>query len=81
MIKRAHLSFEIAIIAAVLGFTGLLRAIAPIAQVVCILSLAFCGISLLFSLFEEVPTPAVRKLELSEDANPASYQLVLDFGY
>lgn len=81
MIKRARLSFEIAIIAAVLGFTGLLRAAAPIAQVICFLCLAFSAISLLFSLFEEMPDSAMRRLEISDEANTAAYQLVLDFGY
>jgi len=79
MIKRARLSLEIAIVAAVLGFSGLLRATAPIAQIICFLSLAFATISLLFSLFEEA-TESVRKLEISEE-DPAAYQLVLDFGY
>ena len=81
MIKRARLSLVIAIVTAVLGFSGVLRATAPIAQMVCFLSLAFAAISLLFSLFEETTQPAVRQLEISEQPNPAAYQLVLDFGY
>jgi len=81
MLKRACLSLEIAIVAAVLGFSGLLRATAPIAQIICFLSLAFAVVSLLFSLFEEATESTVRKLEISEKVNPAAYQLVLDFSY
>ena len=81
MIKRARLSLEIAIVAAGLGFSGLLRATAPIAQIVCFLSLAFATVSLLFALFEETTVLAVRKVEISEPENLAAYQLVLDFGY
>ena len=81
MLKRARLSLEIAIVAAVLGFSGVLRATAPIAQIICFLSLAFAAVSLLFSLFEETTESAVQKLEITEQLNPAAYQLVLDFGY
>lgn len=53
MLKRAANSVVIALIAAIFGFTGLLQWTADLAQLVCLIFLAICGLSLLFSLFEE----------------------------
>jgi len=58
--------------AAVFGFSGILRGTAPIAQVVFYLSLGFSALSILFSLFEEVTPGTLRKLELAEEPDPAA---------
>ena len=53
MLKRAGICVEIAVVAALLGFTGLLESTAPIAQVVFFACVAFSSLSLLFCLFED----------------------------
>jgi uncharacterized membrane protein YtjA (UPF0391 family) len=81
MLKRARISFGIASIAAIFGFTGILQAAAPVAQALCYLLMAFSGLSLLFSLFEEPSRPDFQILDIRlREPNPSgSYQLVLDF--
>lgn len=64
MLKRAALCVIIAFIAAIFGFTGLLRSTAGIAQSVCVLCLGIAVLSLLFSLFEEPAEPEVRDLSI-----------------
>ncbi len=58
MIKRAFISGMIALIAAVIGFGGILEGSAKIAQTTCFVFLALCTVSLLLSLFEEEPNPS-----------------------
>jgi uncharacterized membrane protein YtjA (UPF0391 family) len=62
MLKRAANCVVIALIAAIFGFTGILHWTEVIAQSVCFVFLAFCILSLLFSLFEESSAPAVREI-------------------
>jgi uncharacterized membrane protein YtjA (UPF0391 family) len=57
MLKRAYISAIIAAVAAVFGFSGLLDGAAPVAKGICYAFGAFSGLSLLFSLFEEVSEP------------------------
>jgi uncharacterized membrane protein YtjA (UPF0391 family) len=57
MLKRAAHCVVIAVIAAIFGFTGILHWTAGIAQSVFFLFLAFCILSLLFSLFEDSSVP------------------------
>jgi len=64
MLKRAAHWLSIAFIAALFGFTGVLRSTAAIAQSVCLVCVAFGVLSLLFSLFEEGPTPAAREIRI-----------------
>lgn len=74
MLKRAYLSAVIATIAAIFGFSGLLDGAAPIAKGVCYTFGAFCAVSLLLSLFEEVEEPRVP-----EPAEELAPQLVFNF--
>jgi uncharacterized membrane protein YtjA (UPF0391 family) len=78
MLKRAYISAVIATIAAIFGFSGLLDGAAPIAKGVSYVVAAFSGLSLLFSLFEEVDEPLVLQPE-STPQQPAP-QLVFNFG-
>ena len=64
MLKRAVNCVIIALIAAIFGFTGILRFTAPIAQSVCFVCAGFAVLSLLFSLFEEPAAPRARKLRI-----------------
>jgi len=73
MLKRAYISAVIAAIAAIFGFSGLLDGAAPIVKGICYVSAGFCGLSLVFSLFEDV-----KKLEKPTPAKP-SPQLVFNF--
>jgi uncharacterized membrane protein YtjA (UPF0391 family) len=77
MLKRAYISAVIAAIAAIFGFSGLLNGAAPVARVTCFAFAAFCGLSLLFSLFDDVSEPPAEQPELLPEA-PAP-QLVFDF--
>ena len=76
MLKRAYISAIVAAVAAIFGFSGLLDGAAPVAKGICYAFGAFSGLSLLFSLFEEVseplPQPQLAPLE------PAP-QLVFNF--
>jgi uncharacterized membrane protein YtjA (UPF0391 family) len=58
MLKRAYISAIIAAVAAIFGFSGLLDdAAAPVAKGICYAFGALSGLSLLFSLFEDVSEP------------------------
>ena len=59
MIKRAGIATVLALVAGLLGFTGLLQSTAIIAQVFFIVVSAFAFLSLLFSLFEPAATEHV----------------------
>ena len=61
MLKRAYISAIIAAIAAILGFSGLLDGAAPLAKGICYTFGALCGLSLLFSLFEDVNEPLAQQ--------------------
>ena len=58
MLRRAARCLVIALLAAIFGFTGILRTTAGIAQSVFFVCFGFCILSLLFSLFEAPSTPA-----------------------
>jgi uncharacterized membrane protein YtjA (UPF0391 family) len=77
MLKRAYKSAVIAAVAAIFGFSGLLTGAAPLAKGVCYAFAAISGLSLLFSLFEEVDEPLVQEVQLAP-AEPAP-QLVFNF--
>lgn len=64
MLKRAASCLVIALIAALFGFTGLLRWTAGIAQSVFFVFFGLCVLSLLFSLFEEPANTAPREIRL-----------------
>ena len=83
MLKRARISFGIASMAALFGFSGLLEGVAPIAQTLFYILMSFSALSLLFSLFEEPASSNVQMLEarLAQRGPSGPYQLVLDFGY
>ena len=70
MFRRAGIALVVALVAAMLGFTGLLHNVAGIVQVIFYLGLGFCGLSLLFGLFEENEARANRgktaKVRLSD---------------
>ncbi len=63
MLKRAANWVLVALIAALFGFTGILRWTAGIAQSVFFICSAFGLFSLLLSLFEE-PSPRGRKIRV-----------------
>jgi uncharacterized membrane protein YtjA (UPF0391 family) len=63
MLKRAGNWVLVALIAALFGFTGILRWTAGIAQSVFFVCIAFGLFSLLLSLFEE-PSPRGRKIRV-----------------
>jgi uncharacterized membrane protein YtjA (UPF0391 family) len=73
MLKRAYISAIIAAIAAILGFSGLLDGAAPIVKGISYVAAGFCGLSLIFSLFEDAKKP--------EEPTPEkpSPQLVFNF--
>jgi len=71
MLKRAAISVVIAFIAAIFGFTGILRWTDGIAQSVCIVFSAVSFLSLLFSLFEEPERPAVREIPIRTQSRAA----------
>jgi uncharacterized membrane protein YtjA (UPF0391 family) len=77
MLKRAYISAVIAAVAAIFGFSGLLDGAAPIAQGISYAFAAFCGVSLLFSLFEDVSESLAQQTE-STPQEPAP-QLVFNF--
>lgn len=77
MLKRAYISAVVAAIAAIFGFSGLLDGAAPFAKGVSYAFGAFCGLSLLFSLFEDVSEPPVKQLPTTTE-EPAP-QLVFNF--
>ena len=67
--------------AALFGFTGILGS-AAVARAAFYILLAFSALSLVFSLFEETETSAIRVIEnASEATSTGCYQLVLDFGF
>ena len=77
MLKRAYISAVIASVAAIFGFSGLLNGAEPVAKGICYAFGALTGLSLLFSLFEEVSEPLVQEVQLAP-AEPAP-QLVFNF--
>jgi hypothetical protein len=78
MLKRAYQSAIIAAVAAVFGFSGLLdEGAAPVVRGICYAFGAFSGLSLLFSLFEEVSEPLDAQPEPMPEAHAP--QLVLNF--
>ena len=62
MLKRAGVSFVIAVVAALWGFSGVLQVTAPLGRVLCFIAAGFGLLSLLLSLFER---PAHSKPERS----------------
>jgi uncharacterized membrane protein YtjA (UPF0391 family) len=67
MLNRAFICIQIALVAALLGFTGLLQVAAPLAQALCYVFLAFAVLSFLFCLFEDCGTaPEERPLDSRE---------------
>lgn len=78
MLKRAYLSAVIAAIAAIFGFSGLLDGAAPIAKWISYAFGGLCGLSLLFSLFEEVEPAIAETVEEPAPVTPAP-QLVFNF--
>ncbi len=56
MIKRALVWLAVAVLMAVLGFSGVLQVTAVFARFLCFVAAGFCALSLLFSLFEETET-------------------------
>ena len=70
MLKRAGICVVVAFIAAIFGFTGILRWTDGLAQSICVLFAAVSFLSLLFSLFEEPATPSVREISLRQDSAP-----------
>lgn len=77
MLKRAYISAVFAAIAAIFGFSGLLDGAAPIAKGICYAFGGFCGLSLLFSLFEDANEPvAINPEPIPEEPAP---QLVFNF--
>jgi uncharacterized membrane protein YtjA (UPF0391 family) len=77
MLKRAYISAIIAAVAAVFGFSGLLDGAAPVAKGICYAFGAISGLSLLFSLFEEVSEPVSPQHQLAPVEVPP--QLVFNF--
>ena len=77
MLKRAYISAVIAAVAAIFGFSGLLNGAEPVAKGICYAFGALTGLSLLFSLFEEVSEPLEQEVQLAP-AEPAP-QLVFNF--
>lgn len=78
MLKRAYVSAVIAAIAAIFGFSGLLDGAAPVARIISYAFSALCGLSLLFSLFEDASEPPMPKVQpIIENSVP---QLVFNFG-
>ena len=75
MLKRAYISAIIAAVAAIFGFSGVLNEAAPIAKGICYAFGALSGLSLLFSLFEDVSEQPKLQLAPVE----VSPQLVLNF--
>jgi uncharacterized membrane protein YtjA (UPF0391 family) len=77
MLKRAYISAIVAAFAAILGFSGLLNGAAPVAKGICYAFGAFSGLSLLFSLFEDVSEPVAAQPQLAPVEDPP--QLVFNF--
>jgi uncharacterized membrane protein YtjA (UPF0391 family) len=77
MLKRAYISAIIAAVAAIFGFSGLLDGAVPVAKGVCYAFGAFSGLSLLFSLFEDVSEPVLPQPQLAPVEIPP--QLVFNF--
>jgi len=77
MLKRAYISAVIAAVAAIFGFSGLLNGAEPVAKGICYAFGALTGLSLLFSLFEEVSEPLEQEVQLVL-VEPAP-QLVFNF--
>jgi len=78
MLKRAYISAVVATIAAIFGYSGLLDGAAPIAKGICYAFGGFCGLSLVFSLFEDVTEPLAEPQPDSLPEEPAP-QLVFSF--
>jgi uncharacterized membrane protein YtjA (UPF0391 family) len=76
MLKRAYISAIIAAVAAIFGFSGWLDGAAPVAKGICYTFGAFSGLSLLFSLFEEVNEPLPQPQLAPVEPAP---QLVFNF--
>ena len=53
MFRRARIALVVALVAAILGFTGMLQNSAGIVQLIFYVVAGFSGVSLLFGLFEE----------------------------
>jgi len=72
MLKGAGRCVVIALIAAIFGFTGILHWTAGIAQAVFFVFIAFCVLSLFFSLFKEPSMGRVREIpvEYSNSTQP-----------
>jgi uncharacterized membrane protein YtjA (UPF0391 family) len=77
MLKRAYISAIIAAVAAIFGFSGLLNEAAPVAKGICYAFGALSGLSLLFSLFEDVGEPLAPQRQLTPVEIPP--QLVFNF--
>jgi uncharacterized membrane protein YtjA (UPF0391 family) len=78
MLKRAYISAVVAAIAAIFGYSGLLDGAAPIARGICYAFGGFCGLSLLFSLFEDVTEP-IAELQANTLPEEPAPQLVFNF--
>jgi uncharacterized membrane protein YtjA (UPF0391 family) len=76
MLKRAYISASIAAVAAIFGFSGLLNGAAPLAKGICFVCGAFSGLSLLFSLFEEIDEPVLQQQPNAAEPVP---QLAFNF--
>jgi uncharacterized membrane protein YtjA (UPF0391 family) len=77
MLKRAYISAIIAAVAAILGFSGVLNEAAAVAKGICYAFGALSGLSLLFSLFEDISEPSTPKTQLAPVEVPP--QLVFNF--
>ena len=77
MLKRAYISAVIAAVAAIFGFSGLLNGAEPVAKGICYAFGALSGLSLLFSLFEDVREPVSQPQLAPVEVPP---QLVFNFG-
>ena len=70
MIRRARISMVIAVIAAFFGFTGILQAAAPLAQLTFFALAGFSFLSILFALFEDEPVASKPRLAPDELLTP-----------
>ena len=61
MLKRAGISLVIAMITAILGFSGILQVTASMAQIASYVFIGFSVLSLLLSLFEGEPQATIPK--------------------
>ena len=82
MLRRARISMEIAVLAAFFGFTGVLQAAAPLAQITFFCLAGFSVLSILFALFEEVQVvnrPDLEREQLSHSLVQAELPLAHEF--